>query len=257
MLESQAKETTTATTQQNKVQQQPAVTVTATPSAAVASTTAQSVPATPAAAREEPVDTGAVVVAVAQPDEVVVDVVTPNPGKDSARVMPVSPPVAPKELQLPTSPASGEASGTITASSPLSPAHEKANAALRIAQMAMQAAATTTALAKQAREREQLAAGPLGSPQTVSPRKELTFAADKPPVASSTEAIPTDTANLQRPLSKKPTDEGFDEEDEEFVLMPVVRSEFPDAWVPVTQNNETYYVNYARNQSNWTIPPGY
>jgi hypothetical protein len=49
-----------------------------------------------------------------------------------------------------------------------------------------------------------------------------------------------------------------DDDDEEFVLAPVVRSDLPDTWVAVRdREGEVYFVNYARNQSAWRLPPGF
>jgi hypothetical protein len=43
-----------------------------------------------------------------------------------------------------------------------------------------------------------------------------------------------------------------------FVLAPVVRPDLPDTWVPTTDpaTGGTYYVNHARQQSSWALPPG-
>lgn len=55
-------------------------------------------------------------------------------------------------------------------------------------------------------------------------------------------------------------DDDDEEEDEEemTVLAPIVRPDLPDQWVQATaQDGSVYYVNYARNQSMWRIPPGW
>lgn len=53
-------------------------------------------------------------------------------------------------------------------------------------------------------------------------------------------------------------DEEDDEEEEMFVLQPIVKPHLPDAWVitpvPGSVDGETYFVNYARQQSAWTLP---
>lgn len=51
--------------------------------------------------------------------------------------------------------------------------------------------------------------------------------------------------------------ESEEEEGEPFILLPIVRPDLADEWVSVTRAGTTYFVNYARNQSSWAMPPGF
>lgn len=47
-----------------------------------------------------------------------------------------------------------------------------------------------------------------------------------------------------------------DEEDDVFVLGPIVRPDLPDTWVARESADGVYYINAARMQSSWELPPG-
>jgi hypothetical protein len=79
----------------------------------------------------------------------------------------------------------------------------------------------------------------------------------KPPAVSSPdiETVTTPQAIVEEENDEEEEYDEEDEDDEPFELMPIVRPDLPDAWVPVaSKSGETYYVNYARNQSTWSLP---
>jgi hypothetical protein len=212
---------------------------------AVAVTTGESLPAPtvvtsqPIASTESPARTQASEAAVTARPTLMAE--TPQKG---AAAMPSENPITPPESEA----------------SPLSPAHEKANTAVKRAQAVLHAAATAAAMSKAAREART-------TRQLVAPTTPEHEAEPEPEVAP--QAVPTETEQQARPVrgalvqaatplrTQAVTISEEDDDDDVFVLEPVVRPDLPDEWVAVTRDGETYYVNYARNQSNWSVPPGY
>lgn len=150
----------------------------------------------------------------------------------------------------------------------------QATQALQKAAETLAAASTAVAAAKSVRA-SILANPPSTSITTATPTTTTDEATVPTPTATLPPSIPsssTPVSSTKGPLTDEQNhvisivagdesddDEEDDDDDEEvFVLQPIVNSSLPDVWVEIPgPDGEPYYVNYARNQSSWRVPPGW
>jgi len=151
----------------------------------------------------------------------------------------------------------------------------QASQALQKAAETLAAASTAVAAAKSVRA---TILNPSSSTTNTSIPESTTTTAATVPVPTST-APPTVPTTASTTTNTKPQhkdeqnhviainaaddsedeDDDDDDDDEEvFVLQPIVNNSLPDVWVEIPgPDGEPYYVNYARNQSSWRVPPGW